>query len=406
MNPTAGVLSVGNEVLRGSVVNTNAAFLGRELTTLGFEVISHGVCADSQEAIRFRLGELIRRVDLVIMMGGLGPTPDDVTREGVAAYFNVPLVFSQRQYGRLQKIYKHFGRRIPALVKREAFYPQNSKPLVNRFGIALGFSVEAQGKLLIVLPGVPSELKNMFFDVVAPLLKKKYSKNVRRRKLVVRMAGISEPDVMKRLGKDFFEDFFDFGIYPMSGEIAIRILSDSKTVEERLKKKIRTRLKDWIYAWDETPLPVMIGNILAKKKQTIAVAESCTGGRLASCLTQHAGASVYFKGATVAYHVLVKKKLGVSEKIIKTYGEVSSQVAAGLAKCVRDHMNTSYGLGITGIAGPGGGSAKKPIGLVYIGLASPGGTSQVWEHRFWGEREQVQHKAAVKALEYLWRKIR
>ncbi|MEI7751903.1 MAG: CinA family nicotinamide mononucleotide deamidase-related protein [Candidatus Omnitrophota bacterium] len=406
MKPTAAILSVGNEVLRGSVVNTNSAFLGRELSDLGFEVISHGVCADSQEAIRFRLGEVLRRVDLVIVMGGLGPTPDDVTREGIAAHFKVPLVFSAQQYSRLQKVYKRFGKRVPPLVKREAFYPENAKPLINRFGIALGFSVEIGQKLVIALPGVPSELTNMYFDVVLPLLRKKFGELFKSRKLIVRMAGISEPDVMKKLGKDFFEDSFDFGIYPSAGEIAIRLLADKSEALMRLKKKIATRLKDRIYGWDETPLAVVIGKILAKKRQTLAVAESCTGGLLASRITAHPGSSAFFTGGTVAYHASVKKKLGVPEKLIKEHGEVSAQVAAELAKSVRGRMESDYGIGITGIAGPGGGSSKKPVGLVYLGLASSDGTIRTWKHIFWGERQQVQDKAATKALEYLWRKIR
>ena len=406
MRPSAAILSVGNEVLRGSVINTNAAFLGRELSNLGFEVVSHGVCADSQEAIRFRLGDVLRRADLIIMMGGLGPTPDDITREGIAAHFNVPLVFSQDQYRRLQKIYKRFGKRIPPLVKREAFYPENAKPLINRFGIALGFSIEAGPKLVIALPGVPSELTNMYFDVVLPLLKKKYTDLLASRKLVVRMAGISEPDVMKKLGKDFFDDSFDFGIYPSAGEIGIRILSDSVQVLRRLKRKVATRLKDWIYAWDETLLAALVGKILTKKRKTLAVAESCTGGLLASRITAVPGASVFFRGATIAYHALVKKKLGVPEVTIRKHGEVSSEVAAELAKNVRLRMESDYGIGITGIAGPEGGSSKKPVGLVYIGLASPDGKVRTWKHHFWGERHQVQDKAAVKALEYLWRKLR
>jgi nicotinamide-nucleotide amidase len=406
MKPTAAILSVGNEVLRGSVVNTNAAFLGRELSGLGFEVISHGVCPDSMEAIRFRLGEVLRRVDLVIMMGGLGPTPDDVTREGIAAHFKAPLVFSVRQYRRLQKVYKHFGKRVPLLVKREAFYPENAKPLINRFGIALGFSIETGQKTVIALPGVPSELKNMYFDVVLPFLKKKYGDLFKSRKLTVRMAGISEPDVMKKLEKDFFDDPFDFGIYPSAGEIAIRILADKAGVLGRLKKKIAARLKDWIYGWDEIPLSVAVGKVLARKKQTLAVAESCTGGLLASRITAGPGASAYFRGGVVAYHASVKTDLGVPEKLIKKHGEVSAEAASQLAKLVRIRMGSSFGIGITGIAGPGGGSSRKPVGLVYIGLASPDGSSRAWKHVFWGERHQIQNRAATKALEYLWRKIR
>jgi nicotinamide-nucleotide amidase len=266
------------------------------------------------------------------MMGGLGPTPDDVTREGIAAHFNVPLVFSASQYRHLQKIYKRFGKRVPPIVKREAFYPENAKPLINRFGIALGFSIEIRQKIVIALPGVPAELENMYFDVVLPVLKKKYAKLLGSRKLIVKMVGISEPDVMKKLGKDFFNEPFDFGIYPSAGEVMIRILADSAVVLGRLKRKIAARLKDRIYAWDETPLAAVIARILTKKKKTLAVAESCTGGLLASRITAQAGASAFFRGGTVAYHPLIKKKLGVLGKTIQKHGEVSSQVVLELAR--------------------------------------------------------------------------
>lgn len=406
MNPTAAILSVGNEVLRGCVVNTNAAFLGRELTAAGFEVISHGVCADTQEAIRFRLAEALHRADVILVMGGLGPTPDDVTREGIAAHFKVPLLFSKEQFRRLKVIYRRFGKRMPALVRREAMYPANARPLINRFGIALGFSIEAGGKLVIALPGVPAELQNMYFDVVLPLLRKQYPDRVRRHSLVVKMTGIGEPEVMKKLGKDFFNDPFDFGIYPMPGEIAIRITAERLEVLRRVKKKIAVRLADNIYAWDEKPLAAVLGEILLRKKRTLAVAESCTGGLLASEITRNPGASNFFKGGTVAYHALVKRKLGVSEKSIKDHGEVSSKVAGELAHWVKARMEADYGIGITGIAGPGGGSVRKPVGLVYIGVATPGGKPRVWKHVFWGERDQIQIRAAIKALEYLWRAIR
>jgi nicotinamide-nucleotide amidase len=406
MKPSAAILSIGNEVLRGSVVNTNAAFLGRELTNLGFEVVSHGVCADSREAIRFRMGEVIRRADVIILTGGLGPTPDDVTREGIAAYFKVPLVFSATQCRRLEKIYERFGKRVPPLVRREAFYPRNARPLINRFGIALGFAIQAQKNLVIALPGVPSELKNMYFDVVLPVLKKQFPGLAKIPKLVVKMTGIPETEVMKKLGKDFFDESFDFGIYPSAGEVAIRIMAESPAVLSKIKKKIAVRLKDRIYAWDETPLSVVIGTILAKKKRTLAVAESCTGGLLASRITACPGASTYLRGAVVAYHPAMKKRLGVPAECIKKHGEVSPQVAAELAKGICGLAGSDYGLGITGIAGPGGGSARKPVGLVYIALASSGARPRVWKHVFWGERHQIQERAVAKALEYLWRQIR
>jgi nicotinamide-nucleotide amidase len=291
-------------------------------------------------------------------------------------------------------------------VKREAYFPEGAKPLVNRFGVAFGFAVESKGKIAIVLPGVPAELKNMYFDVVLPLLKKRFSKAIPAHRLVVKMTGVPEPDVIKKLGKDFFRDHFDFGIYPGAGEITIRILCDRNDVLLRLQKKIRTRLRDFIYAWEDRPLSLVTGDILKKKKQTLAVAESCTGGLLASEITRYPGASIFFRGGVVAYHHKVKEALGVSSEVVKNYGEVSPQVAAGLATSVRMRMKTDHGIGITGIAGPDGGSRKKPVGLVYIGLVGPKGKPQVREYRFWGDRNQVQKRAVAKALELLWRSIR
>lgn len=406
MKPAAAVLSIGNEILRGSVVNTNAAFLGRELSGAGFEVIAHAVAPDSEEAIRFQLGELLRRTDIVITCGGIGPTPDDVTREGVAAFFNVPLVFLKNEFRKIEALYKKFGKHVPPLVKREARFPQNAKPLANRFGVAFGFSIEQKGKIVIVLPGVPAELRNMYSDVVLPLLKKRFPGTASAGRLIVKLAGIPEPHVMQKLGKDFFKDSFDFGIYPAFGETAIRILCERKDVLTRLKGKIRTRLGDFIYAWEDLPLAHAAGDILKKKKRTLAVAESCTGGLLAAEITRHSGASSFFRGGIVAYHHEIKEKLGVCSKSVACCGEVSRQVAGELAASVRMRMKADYGIGITGIAGPGGGSRKKPVGLVYIGFAGPRGKPRIWEHFFPGDRNQIQKRAVTKALEYLWREIR
>ncbi|HPW77301.1 MAG TPA: CinA family nicotinamide mononucleotide deamidase-related protein [Candidatus Omnitrophota bacterium] len=406
MRPSAAILSVGNEVLRGMAVNSNAAFLGRELSDLGFDVTTHTTCPDTEEAIKFHLGDLFRRTDVVILSGGLGPTPDDVTREGIAAYFNVPLIFSKAQFSRFRRIYKRFKKPVPLLVRREACYPANAKPLVNRFGIAVGFVIEEKGKLVIALPGVPSELINMYGDVVRPLLKKHYPRVESVNQLIVKMVGISEPDVMKKLRKDFFADRFVFGIYPTAGEIAIRVQADSRKVLKKIKQKISKRLQNFIYAWDDLPLARVVGQLLEEREETLAVAESCTGGLLSSEISRHAGTSHFFKGGAVAYHQEVKTQLGVDPRILRRHGEVSPEVAKALATAAQSRMNSTYGIGITGIAGPQGGSPKKPVGLVFIAWAGPGRRPKVWRHHFWGDRRQIQRKATVKALEYLWRKIR
>jgi nicotinamide-nucleotide amidase len=400
-------LTIGDELLKGSVLNTNAQYLGSKLTHLGFSVTGQAACPDDVPAIRKKLTEFLSRSHLVIVSGGLGPTPDDVTREAISSLFKVPLVFSESQFRCIQAHYrKHSHHAVPREVRKEAFYPQNAVPLINRFGIALGFFMNyGNGGLMIVLPGVPRELENMFEALVGPLLKRHFKNLKPKPKLVVRMAGISEPAVMKKLGKDFFEDPFDFGIYPEAGEVSIRLYAESSQIIKKLKRKLKKQLNAFIYAYGESSLTETIGKILTRRKKTLAIAESCTGGLLSSEITRIPGASRYFKGSMTAYDNSVKSSMGIEKALIEKKGAASKEVARALAVNIRRQMNTTYGIGITGIAGPSGGSRKKPVGLVYISIAAPHHAS-VHKHLFWGDRLQVQTKAVIKALEYLWQEIR
>ncbi len=401
--PAAALLTIGNELLTGRTVNTNAAFLGAELTRLGFRVKEQKACPDDISAIQNSLKQLAA-ADLVIVTGGLGPTPDDLTREAIAAFFSVPLRFSAGQFQAMIAIYRKLGREIPELARREAYYPANAKPLLNRFGIALGFWVFNQKQILVVLPGVPTELQKMFTHDVKPLLKKYFKKLSADQTLVVRMAGISEPRIIEKLGVDFFKTAFQFGIYPSEAETQICIRSPSKKTISFLKRKIHRRLKPWIFSWGEESLPQIIGKLLLKRNKTLSVAESCTGGGLAYELTRYAGASRFFSGGAIVYNVAAKSQLGVSPVTIKKHGEVSEQVAAELAVKACHFWKTSFGIGVTGIAGPSGGSVRKPVGFVYIAIFGEKKII-VERHLFWGNREQIQRKAVSKSLEMLWRRL-
>lgn len=400
MRPRAHILTIGNEVLKGTVLNTNARFLGRELTGLGFEVVSQSSCRDVIFEIRNALKQALSGAELVIISGGLGPTPDDLTREAVAEFFRMPLEFSKRQYNFIKTFYRKRSRKIPEIVKKEAFFPSGAKPLFNHFGIALGFYVWSGRKMTVVLPGVPMELEKMFSQLVIPELKRKFPAIAKRYSLIVRTVGLSEPRVMEKLGKAFLKDAFDFGIYPHPGETTLRIYTEDKRVRTRLQAKVQKCLAGSIYSQDETPLSLKIGMILKKKRKTLAVAESCTGGRLSSILTQHAGAGKYFRGGVTVYHPDVKKWLGVEPKVILR-GVVTAETACRLAEKVRQVLKADYGIGITGLAGPDR-EEGKPVGRVYIAVASPLKTF-VAEEDFTGERVQIQIKSAVKALEMLWK---
>ncbi len=400
--PVAAILTIGNELLTGRTVNTNASFLGKELTQMGFQVLCQQVCPDNQILIHESLSRF-NGADLLIVTGGLGPTPDDLTREAIASFFSVPLLFSSRQFAAMKKIYQKLKKKLPALSRKEAYYPANSKPLVNRFGIALGFWIQNKHQLIVALPGVPTELQKMFIHDVVPLLTKKNVGLSADLVLAVSTVGISEPRIIEKLGVDFFNQSFEFGIYPSEGETQICIRSSSKKVIALLKKKISLRLSGCIYSWDNESLAELIGRLLLSRRKNLSVAESCTGGSLAFSWTRHPGASQYFRGGLTAYDSFTKKKLGVSARTLNRYGEISAEVAASLAQSVCYFLNTDYGIGVTGIAGPMGALPKKPVGLVYISIAQSAGDILTEKFLFWGNRDQIQRKAVAKAQEMLWR---
>ncbi len=404
--PTCGIITIGTELLKGSVLDTNSHFLSRCLTASGFQIVSHETCDDQENAIRSSLGRILAKADVVFLSGGLGPTPDDVTREALAGFFGVPLKFSDRQYAQIRRHYRRYGSKIPAMVRREAEYPRNAKPLINRHGIAIGFYIPLEArKMIIVLPGVPRELERMYVDSVQPLLRKTYGALRPRPQLVVKTLGLSEPDVMERLGKDFFSEPFDFGIYPAAGEVSLRLYADKRAILSRAERKVKKRLGDRVYAYEEIPFSHVVSALLLKSKRTLAVAESCTGGLLASMLTELPGSSRFFKGGWVVYSNELKERLGVPAGLIRQFGAVSSAVAEQLACQARLSAETHFGIGITGVAGPGGGSPKKPVGLVYVALASKNGC-RVEKHLFFGSRRQIQTKAALKSMFYVWELLR
>lgn len=405
--PKAEVLTVGTELLTGSVANTNATFLSRELTSLGFHVQAQMTCRDEPEAIQEALRLALRRSEVIFISGGLGPTPDDLTRESVAEFFQVPLVLSKVQYREILRHYRERGKRVPDMVKREAYFPANAKPVFNRFGIALGFVIEERDRVIIVVPGVPGELTRLFESCLKPLLKKRFASARPLASLMVKTIGLSEPSVMTRLSRSFFRlGKFQFGIYPEVGEVTLRIYAEMPGLIRRLKGRVREVLGTHTYSLSEEAVEEVIGRRLRAKRWTVSIAESCTGGRISKLLTRVPGASHYFTGAVVAYDDDMKVgSLGISPGLIEAKGAVSGEIAEAMAQGVRKRLGTTLGLAVTGIAGPTGGTDRKPVGLVYIAIASPH-RSRVWKEFFLGDREQIQERATKKALEYLWRWVR
>ena len=401
--PEAELITIGSELLNGSVLNTNAQFLANRLTKLNIDVVHQSSCRDREDEIVECLRGAFSRTDLIILTGGLGPTPDDITREAIAKYFRCGLKFDHRQYQQIRHYFKRIQKSPPFMTRREAFLPEIAKPLINRFGIALGFYIETEGKLVVVLPGVPRELINMFETLVERLIGQKFKARTPTYVLEAHIAGLYETQVMRLLQKDFFHHRdFEFGIYPEIGQVTIRIKTKQKKLIPILQKEMKKRIGHYLFSFDGKTFPEVLGLMLTEQHLTLSTAESCTGGLLSEKLTSPSGASHFFKGGITAYSNEVKKeKIGIDSNLITQHGAVSKEVALKMAEGVCRKFKTSIGISITGIAGPTGGSRLKPVGLVYIGLSNSK-RSRAFEYRFTGERDKIRLQAAQKALLLLY----
>ncbi|UCC21973.1 MAG: competence/damage-inducible protein A [Planctomycetota bacterium] len=407
----ASIVTIGNEVLSGQTLDTNAAYLGRKLLSIGIPAVSCYTVGDEVDLIVRGLELASGDADLVLVTGGLGPTGDDLTRQACAKFLGVDL---QLQDELLQKIRKFFAMRdlqMPEANTIQAYIPTGAKAIENRVGTAPGFTACKNDKLFFVMPGVPVEMKQMFEESVLSRLSEFAGKQaVAVRKL--KCFGTGESKIAELLG-----DLCQRGRNPLinctvrAGVITLDIIAtagDKATAEgmaEKDEKLLDGLLGELVYGRGEQTLAEVVGKELAKQGKTIAVAESCTGGCLAKLLTDIAGASRYFKQGWVTYSNSCKSsELGVSADLIEKHGAVSEQVAEAMAQGVKKNAGTDFAVGITGIAGPTGGSEQKPVGLVYISLGSDNGCET---RRFVisGDRELIRLRAAQTALNMLRLKL-
>jgi nicotinamide-nucleotide amidase len=403
----ASIVSIGNEVLSGQTVDTNASYLSSELLARGIPVVSSYTVSDDTDSIGRAFRRACGDADIVLATGGLGPTDDDVTREALAKFLGRELRFEE---GLLRKIQAFFERRnveMSARNKVQAYIPAGATALENSVGTAPGIMAEAQGKLIIVLPGVPGEMRRMFEESIVDKLKEVAGEQavvVRK----VRCFGVGESNIAGLLGS-----LMERGRNPLinstagRGVITLHIIAmaENKGDAERLadedERLLRQKLGVLVYGSGEQTLAEVVGQELRNRKKTISVAESCTGGVLAKLLTDIPGASSYFTQGWVAYSNAAKTaQLGVLVELIERQGSVSEEVALGMAEGARKMGGTDFAIGITGIAGPGGGSEQKPVGLVYISVVSASG-SETKRFVFSGGREAIRLRAAHAGLNML-----
>ncbi len=377
------ILTVGTEILFGQIVNTNAAFLSRELNNLGYDVMYHYSVGDNPG----RLAELIefafRDCDMIITTGGLGPTQDDLTKEVIAQAMGDRLVVSPEALSALKDRYERSGRPMTENNLKQANMPESAQILPNDQGTAPGFWLEKKGKIIVSMPGPPREMTNMFEKEVKPRLISRQDSVIYYK--ILRTFGLGESK-METVLLPLIDGQTDptIATYAKEGECSLRIASKRPTKEEAeaavedMTARVLDIIGEYVYSTDNEELADVVANMLLEKNITISCAESCTGGLFAGTLINTDGISKVFDRGIVTYSNEAKiKELGVKAETLDTFGAVSPETAAEMAEGIRAKTGTDMAVSVTGIAGPGGGSADKPVGLVYIGIAYDGKTDVV-----------------------------
>lgn len=408
----AEIIAVGSELLTPDRADTNSLYLIAKLNELGVEVRFKTVVGDDRARLSAALRTALDRSNWIILTGGLGPTEDDVNRDAVAEVLHRPLREVPEIRQQLEKRFARWGRSMSENNARQALVPEGADWLPNRNGTAPGLWIEQDGRLLILLPGPPGEMQAMFEAACLPRLEQ-MAGGERIRTRVLKAIGLAESELDRRIAPLYRQvSNPSTTILASHGIVEIRLRARAEsdqaadTLLAELSDKIEIALGDHVFSTQGESLEEIVGMYLVMKQKTVAVAESCTGGLLAERLTRTPGSSNYFLGGAVCYSNEMKTRLaGVPPELIAAHGAVSKEVAQALAVGVRKRAGASLGVGITGIAGPGGGSAEKPVGLVFIALADERG-SQVRQFRFPGNRERVRLWSARAALEMIRRRVR
>jgi nicotinamide-nucleotide amidase len=409
---SAEILTIGTEILLGDLVDTNSAYLGGRLAALGVSIYRHTTVGDNAERITAALREAASRADLVITTGGLGPTSDDLTNQCLGEAAGREMVEYPEARRHVDEMFRRFGREPTPSNYKQALFPEGSKLIPNPVGTAMGAMLELDGALVATFPGVPGEMRRMFEDTLELLIRERSEGAIVSRTLW--FTGIGESALAEQV-QDLL-DASDPTVAPLAGQgkVRLRITTRANTSEEAEKKinpvaeEILARLGDYYFGEDDETLESALGKLLTERGATLALAESCTGGLLAKRLTDGAGASAYFEEGLVTYSNESKEHLlGVPNDLLAEHGAVSEPVAGAMAEGVRKIAATDYGLSVTGVAGPDGGSEEKPVGLVFVGISDEEGTEverldlSAWRR----SREAIRERSANRAFDILRHRI-
>ena len=399
----AEIITIGDELLIGQVVDTNSAWMAERLNEAGIELYQITSVHDDREHILKALDEALSRADIVLTTGGLGPTKDDITKHVMCEYFGTTLVADSRVREHIHELYKERPDVLNRLTATQWLVPESATILPNRVGSAPIMVFEQTGKLLVALPGVPHEMKIAMTEQVLPYIGSKGRSEIIHRTMM--LYGIAESTLAIRIEEweNTLPQSMHLAYLPKDGIIRLRLSSYGEATKEEIEQQL-ANLKPLIagnlIATEDLPLETILGNLLKARHQTIATAESCTGGRLAAALNAQSGASAYYMGSVVAYDNTIKEQvLGVKHDTLLEWGAVSEQTVREMAEGVRALMNTDYAIATSGIAGPTGGTPDKPVGTVWIAWATPDGTTaECYQFGVAREREQITQRAVTAAL--------
>lgn len=394
------IIAVGTELLLGNIINTNAQFLSEELSNLGINVYYQTVVGDNEDRLKKAIQAALNRADLLILTGGLGPTDDDLTKETVACLLDLNMYLHEESKSLIEK---YLNKKISESNLKQAYVPEGSIVLKNDNGTAPGIIIEKNEKTVVLLPGPPKEMAPMFSEKVKPYLEKKSPFVMHS--VILRLFGIGESSVGDEIKDLMQNDNPTVAPYAKDNETILRITARASSKEEADKmnaemiKKIDERLGEFIYSHNDTPLHVVCARKLIEKNVSISFAESCTAGLLTSTLAEVPGVSSVLSESVVTYSNDAKERyLGVKHETLEKFGAVSKETASEMAEGIRARSKSDIGVSVTGIAGPDGGTKEKPVGLVYIGIATESET-KVYELRLIGrDRNKIRHAAVMNAL--------
>ncbi len=399
------IITIGDELLIGQTLNTNANWIAKELNKIGFVIRQQLTISDAEDTILKAVDEALKSTDVILITGGLGPTNDDLTMPVLNKYFGGKLIRDEKVYAHIEELVTSRGFEMNENNQKQALVPDNCKVVHNANGTAPGLWFEKNNKVVVAMPGVPYEMKAMVSDTIIPWLKEKYVLPEIVHQMVYTQ-GIPESMLMATISDWEYQLPMSISLayLPSPGRVKLRLSSIGKdrtllqSVIDVEVEKLKQIIGDNIYATDEESIAESVGKILVTNKQTISTAESCTGGYIAHLITSISGSSEYFKGSIVAYANDVKlKELGVNEDDINQYGAVSKQVVEQMALGIKNKFKTEYAIATSGIAGPLGGSEEKPVGTVWIAVATPKGVKS--EKFIFGKQRSVNiERAAITAL--------